>query len=205
MARRPLGRLCLHVNHRGRLGADVNVGGPLPHGGGSTTKRLCRRRPRIAHGHWSGTHDGDDREKPRRVTIRWPTRTYGTNIPCNHAVSLFDDGRILFHYGFGNDPITPRVGISAGDGVNYLLSTYNNATSLRNADVQVLSSPPPLPDGISAAETGTGWGCIASPDVGQPLLNDLVHRRAIGAHVRHDQRRLLPEGVFEALHLFHLV
>ena len=58
------------------------------------------------------------------VTVRWAAETVYTGEPVNVSAVLYDDGRILFQYGAGNDNLvntahfgcntnTPVVGISA--------------------------------------------------------------------------------------------
>ncbi len=93
-----------------------------------------------------------------QVTIRWQTVTYGSSIPVNMSVTLYDDGRIRFHYGEDNTPITPTVGISKGDGSAYYLSQYNNASDLGSADSLEFVQPIPLPDGLVLDPNGTVSG-----------------------------------------------
>ena len=67
------------------------------------------------------------------VIIRWKGETYswvGAGDPVNVEVVLYRDGRIKFNYGSGNQNVTPTVGISKGDGTNYLLSVYNGQSNL---------------------------------------------------------------------------
>jgi hypothetical protein len=46
---------------------------------------------------------------------------------------LFVDGRIRFDYGPGNTNLTPTIGISRGNGVDYLLASYDGLATLTNA------------------------------------------------------------------------
>ncbi|MCK4343156.1 MAG: S8 family serine peptidase [Phycisphaerae bacterium] len=89
-----------------------------------------------------------DAGTPGQVTFRWDTVTYSGSNQCNHSCTLYSDGTIRFNYGSGNNPITPTIGISAGDGTNYLLSTYNNANNLDWANSHDFVQSVPLPNGM---------------------------------------------------------
>jgi hypothetical protein len=67
---------------------------------------------------------------------------------------LYADGRIRFHYGAGNDPVSPTIGISNGDGTNYLLSQYDGDTSLTSVGSLQISPPDPLPEGMELSAAG---------------------------------------------------
>ncbi|MDY7108715.1 MAG: S8 family serine peptidase, partial [Planctomycetota bacterium] len=89
-----------------------------------------------------------------QVTFRWDTETYAEGNQCNHSCTLYEDGTIEFHYGSGNDPVSPTVGISKGDGQAYLLTQYNNVSDLGNVDSLLLYQPTPLPDGLALSPDG---------------------------------------------------
>ncbi len=95
-----------------------------------------------------------DASVPGEVTFRWKAETYSGAYPCNFSITLYQDGRIRCHYGSGNTGLTPTIGISSGDGVHYLLSTYNNASSLTNANSLEFTMPLTLPDGMSLSPSG---------------------------------------------------
>ena len=83
--------------------------------------------------------DGDvyvDDSLADRVTIRWDAANQADASPVNVAVTLWDTGRITFDYGAGNTNLTPTVGISRGDGQNYLLSTLDGSSVLTDANTQ---------------------------------------------------------------------
>ncbi len=89
-----------------------------------------------------------------RVAIRWNAFPYGQSNPLNFEAVLYRTGRIQFNYG---SPvltnIAPVIGVSAGDGVRYHLSTFNAQTSLpANTSVTffVQSSLPPGLNGLSS-------------------------------------------------------
>ncbi|MBN2477405.1 MAG: putative Ig domain-containing protein [Pirellulales bacterium] len=64
------------------------------------------------------------------VAVRWDASTLGYGTPVDTEVVLFRDGRILVNYGQTHTNLSPTIGISAGDGVNYLLSSFNGASSI---------------------------------------------------------------------------
>jgi hypothetical protein len=100
------------------------------------------------------------------VTVRWAGETAYTGEPVNFSAVLFDDGRILFQYGAGNDNLvnttqfgcttnTPVVGISAGrDSYQIRYDTYDGLPFLENAP-SVLIDPPfnPPSDPVVRIET----------------------------------------------------
>jgi hypothetical protein len=47
---------------------------------------------------------------------------------------LFDNGQFRFDYGSGNTGLTPTIGISAGDGVNYTVASYDGMADLNMAN-----------------------------------------------------------------------
>lgn len=88
------------------------------------------------------------------VTIRWKAHTYTDSYPVNFAVTLHASGYIDCHYGPGNAPITPTVGVSDGDGVHYTLASYNNAADLGSADSIRLKIPDQLSPGLTMSASG---------------------------------------------------
>lgn len=89
-----------------------------------------------------------------QVTIRWDVVTYSSELPVNVSCTLYENGRIHFHYGSGNASLSPTIGVSNGDEINYLLASYNNAPSLTDADSLQIAPPAPLPDGMSITPDG---------------------------------------------------
>ncbi len=83
-------------------------------------------------------NEGDDvfvdTSVANQVTIRWNGTLSENPGDLNFSVTLFDTGRIQFHYGAGNAGLTPTVGISRGDGRHYLLASYDGASSLAHAN-----------------------------------------------------------------------
>ena len=75
------------------------------------------------------------------VVIRWDGRSgWHSGVVVNVEVILYEDGRIQFNYGDGNDGFDfgfvdhPTIGISKGDGSFYYLSPHNGQTVLTNAN-----------------------------------------------------------------------
>ncbi|MEW6606367.1 MAG: hypothetical protein AB1414_02775 [bacterium] len=72
------------------------------------------------------------------IYIRWCGQTHSGNYPVNFGVVLYQNGTIKFNYGSGNTGLTPTVGISNGDGTNYLFSNYNMNNSITNAQTSLI-------------------------------------------------------------------
>ncbi|WP_083749014.1 right-handed parallel beta-helix repeat-containing protein, partial [Pelomonas sp. KK5] len=75
-------------------------------------------------------------------TIRWQAKLQGTNTDVNASLTLFSNGQVRFDYGAGNTGLTPTVGLSAGNGVSYVLSSYDGQSSLASAN-SLLWTPTP--------------------------------------------------------------
>ncbi|MCB9849386.1 MAG: carboxypeptidase regulatory-like domain-containing protein [Phycisphaerales bacterium] len=102
----------------------------------------------------SGTDIYVDDSQSDRVTVRWDAVTYTGQHPVAVSATLFDTGEIQFDYGPGNTSLTPTIGISNGDGIDYTYSTYNNASTLANAASVVFSPGSTLPPGMVFTASG---------------------------------------------------
>ncbi len=82
-----------------------------------------------------------DTSRSGEVTIRWQT-DYGD---VQTAVTLYADGRIRLHDGAENTYLTPTVGVSAGDNLNYtLVAGYDGEATLcrrHSVELQRVDSP----------------------------------------------------------------
>ena len=90
---------------------------------------------------------------PDSVTVRWAAETAYTGEPVNFSAVLYDDGRILYQYGSGNNNLvgttilgcnstTPVVGISAGrDSYQLRYFDYDGLPYLERAP-SILIDPP---------------------------------------------------------------
>jgi hypothetical protein len=101
-----------------------------------------------------------------QLIIRWQGTTYETGEPVNFAVVLFEDGCIRFDYDGGNSNLSPTVGISAGNGTDYLIIPgYNGSYSLTDVESVLLtpaSGASSLPPGIELNPT---TGCLSGAPV----------------------------------------
>ncbi len=107
--------------------------------GGNSTAKL-QTTPRIAP-LWDDLRTdgiGDDifvdSSVNNQVTIRWNATNKATGGDVNFAATLFNTGEVRFHYGAGNSGLTPTIGTSAGTGSLFTMSTYNDRSSLENAN-----------------------------------------------------------------------
>jgi parallel beta-helix repeat protein len=102
------------------------------------------------HTNGSGDDIFVDTSVAGQVTIRWNATNEANNADVNFSVTLSNDGSIQFNYGSGNTGLTPTVGISRGDGNIHVLSTYNNASTLTNAEsIRFVLTP-----GVTFADMG---------------------------------------------------
>jgi len=85
-----------------------------------------------------------DEGTPGQVTIRWKARNAETGGDVNVSVTLFDDGTFRFDYGAGNTGLTPTIGVSAGNGYTFVLSTYNARADLVSANSVTWAPTPGL-------------------------------------------------------------
>lgn len=65
-----------------------------------------------------------------QVTVSWNGINTADESDVHFSVTLFASGEIRFDYGSGNTNLTPTVGISAGDGLNYFLASVDGSSSL---------------------------------------------------------------------------
>jgi subtilisin family serine protease len=103
-----------------------------------------------------------------QVTIRWNGERYSSGEAIDMSCTLDTGGTIVFHYGPGNTGLSPTIGISAGDGIRYLLSTYDGAGSLTYANSHEFVLPVPLPLGIELSADGVLSGTAAAMGTFQP-------------------------------------
>jgi len=98
------------------------------------------------------------------VAIRWVGHTRSGTNTINAEVVLYRDGSIQFNYGPAHSSLPgATIGLSAGDGTHYTLSTRNNATSIP-ADVSSLfSRTGVLPPGLSLTASGLISGTLSRP------------------------------------------
>ncbi len=73
-----------------------------------------------------------DTSRANQVTIRWNATNKADDGDVQFATTLYSDGRIQFDYGPGNAVLTPTVGVSSGNGLNYNVSSYSDQANLAN-------------------------------------------------------------------------
>lgn len=96
------------------------------------------------------------------LCIRWDAVQYSTDERTEFEVVLYSNGDIKFNYGTTGSALTPTVGISKGDGSHYLLSTYNDRSSLNYVQTSYIR-----PQGLNQPPTADA---NANPTVGQAPL-----------------------------------
>ena len=100
---------------------------------GSNSQALLESSVRIAP-FWANlaaiASEGDDiyvTSNPNYVAVRWQTHVWGSSeYAVNFEAVLYPNGNVEFNYGLCAYGIYSTVGVSAGDGVHYTLSRYNN-------------------------------------------------------------------------------
>jgi hypothetical protein len=84
---------------------------------------------------------------PDHVTIRWAGTYLNGGTAVSFAATLSPDGKIVLSYGDGNAD-GGFIGVSAGDGVSYLLSSAGQSGTMAQAQ-DVVFTPKALPVGFS--------------------------------------------------------
>lgn len=73
-----------------------------------------------------------DTSMANQVTVRWQATDASNGSSVNMAVTLFANGNIRFDYGQGNIGTAPTIGLSYGNGISGVFSTYDGLNSLSN-------------------------------------------------------------------------
>ncbi|NRB01548.1 MAG: cadherin-like domain-containing protein, partial [Rhodobacteraceae bacterium] len=70
-----------------------------------------------------------------QITIRWRAKLAAdSSQQVDFSVTLFSDGIFRFDYGEGNQQLSPTIGISAGNGATFVISSLNGQSDLGNAN-----------------------------------------------------------------------
>lgn len=87
-----------------------------------------------------------DKSDENQITFRWKAQTFNGEHPINVSMTLSKMGAITFNYGSGNDSIGNDVlpgftsGISAGNGLDYLITSNNAKTNLDLAPTSYINT-----------------------------------------------------------------
>jgi hypothetical protein len=170
----------LYVSSEGTL----HFAGPTyPSSGNNTMAEfLSNRRIAVLWDNIRTNGTGDDifvdTSVANQVTIRWNATNEADGTDVNAAVTLYKDGRIRFYYGAGNTSLTPTIGLSRGDGQNFVLSGYNGQPTLDNANAVEFALTP----GFSSVDVGAYEFQGSSLDTNPPrvLLTDVHQHESLG-------------------------
>ena len=110
------------------------------------------------------------------VTVRWAAHYYGGGPEVNFSVSLTESGQIHCRYGAGNVN-GGMIGVSAGEGQDYLLSAQSDVGSMENA-ADIIFDPVSLPEGLSCSTNGLVAG---TPVLAGTSLVTFVVQDSLGA------------------------
>ncbi len=107
------------------------------------------------------------------VTVRWGARYVDDGTAVNATAILHSDGRIELKYGAGNAN-GGLIGISAGDGQNYLLSAKSESGSMDSAEDILFTPVGRLPEGLSCSTDGEVYGTpiVAGTNVASFVVQD---------------------------------
>ncbi|MBN2313515.1 MAG: choice-of-anchor D domain-containing protein [Sedimentisphaerales bacterium] len=107
-----------------------------------------------------------DTTDPDAVTIRWVGWTVSDEELVDFMVTLNRDGSIRFDYNQFNSDLTPTIGLSAGDGEHYTLSSRNGASEISSSVASLFTLVgDPFPPGLSLNEaTGEITGVPTEAD-----------------------------------------
>jgi VCBS repeat-containing protein len=97
------------------------------------------------------------------VTFRWQANANTGGGAVNFSVTLNNDGSIVFAYGSGNAGLNPIIGVSAGNGLAYILSPLSGSGALGGAATQTFT--PGLGADIGAIEFQGSSADTAAPTV----------------------------------------
>ncbi len=75
-----------------------------------------------------------DTSVANQITIRWDATNNTDGTDVNFAVTLSQEGKIRFDYGPGNAKLNPAIGISRGNGSNFIVSSFAGLANLANAN-----------------------------------------------------------------------
>ncbi len=95
-----------------------------------------------------------DETVPGQVTFRWDALQVANNGICNFSCTLHVSGAIQFDYGVPNADLTATVGISAGDGNQFIISGYSGLPNLGGVSSLEFQPTGGLPPGLVLSAAG---------------------------------------------------
>jgi hypothetical protein len=102
-------------------------------------------------------------------TVVWNASYYGGTDPARASATLYADGRIVLKYGEGNAQ-GGMIGVSAGDGLQYLISPRSHAGSMHLADDIVFEPADDIRATVHVPLTAVGAGPEIAVDVRSLLV-----------------------------------
>jgi len=100
-----------------------------------------------------GVHDIYLESTAQSFCVRWDATYLPGGQPVQAAATLMPDGEIRLSYGEGNS-LGGVIGISAGDGTNFLISSKNQSGSMSNSQDIVFEPVRWLPPGLALSTNG---------------------------------------------------
>jgi hypothetical protein len=125
-----------------------------------------------------------DSTVPGQVTFRWDALQVANNGIVNFSCTLHVSGAIQFNYGVPNAGLTATVGISAGDGSDFIISRYSGMPNLGSAASLRFEPTGGLPPGVALSASGV----LAGTPLGAGDFSATV--RLTDALGGHDEREL---------------
>ena len=118
-----------------------------------------------------------DTTTANQITFRWSAaQQTDTTRPANFSATLFADGTFRFDYGAGNTGFKPRVGVSSGNGVSFVLSGYSGSGNLASANSLSWAATP----GLEFFDIGAYEFQGDSSDVAAPTVTAITRLPADG-------------------------
>jgi len=104
-----------------------------------------------------------------RICVTWAGWYWGSTL-VRASVSLYPDGMIRMHYGPGNGK-GGTIGVSKGDGSNYVTSAFSQSGSMDMADDVIFVPACQLPEGLTFSTNGTLSGIPLQSATGMVTFN----------------------------------
>lgn len=134
-------------------------------------------RPMIAAlwGDWQTAGSGNGSEdiyissNAQQITIRWQGELWGGGHGINVSATLWSNGVIELKYGPANDQ-GGMIGISAGNGTQYVVSARSQSGSMADADDIIFTPATGLPPGLTCTTNGVISGLPTAAGTSQVIV-----------------------------------